>query len=311
MQQLGTRIGIVLKLMNLSRGQLAVRLRVDKSLVGRWVSGQVRPSAHNLAALTALVAERVAGFNLLCWELDDAGFAAELGLRPTGPAEAGSADEPTLPFRIVESSRREVSWEGDAYPGFYLIWRLALNNSGMVVRGVIQIERRGDDLRFRETEGINEHRGHIILNRGQLYAIGEEEQRQDGMFFLILNGVGAGRALILDGIMLTVCSIRTRPPGATIVVLERLAEASADERENDRRWHELKAEALAVQQSGGGGRLASGDVLRVIAGRVGAPREDGEIDLVLRLPLSRSLARCESDAVAPRPTDQAVPAAKD
>lgn len=116
-----------------------------------------------------------------------------------------------------------------------------------MVRSVIQIERRGDELRFRETDGLNEHRGHMILNRGQLYAIGEEEQRQDGMLFPILNGFGTGRALMLDGILLTVCSSRTRPPGATIVVLERLDDLSPDEVANELRWTELKGEALVVQ----------------------------------------------------------------
>lgn len=297
MKGLGARIGLVLKLLNLSRGQVAVRLRVDKSLVGRWVGGQVRPSAHNLTALTTLIAERIEGFSLLSWEQDDDAFAALVRLRPGVLATIERSAEPTLPFRIVESSRREVSWEGDAYPGIYHIWRLALNNSGIVVRGVIEIERRGDDLRFRETEGLNEHRGHMILNRGQLYSIGEEEQRQDGMFFMILNGVGAGRALALDGILLTVCSIRTRPPGATIVVLERLGDLLPDQDANERRWAELKAEAQAVQLGDHGRRLASPEVVQAITARVGAPRDDGETDLVLRVPLERSLARCDSDAV--------------
>lgn len=120
MQGLGARIGLVLKVLNLSRGQAAARLRVDKSLVGRWVSGRVRPSTHNLVALTALVADRLSGFNLLSWEQDDTAFAAALGLRATEIA-AVSFIKPSLSFRIVESSRREVSWEGDAYPGFYII----------------------------------------------------------------------------------------------------------------------------------------------------------------------------------------------
>lgn len=296
MQGLGARIGLVLKVLNLSRGQIAVRLRVDKSLVGRWVSGQVRPSSHNLAALTALVADRLAGFNLLSWEQDEPAFAAALGLGVPELAAILPA-EPSLPFRIVETSRREVSWEGDTYPGFYFLWRLALNNTGLVVRGVIQIERRGDELRFRETDGLNEHHGHMILNRGQLYAIGEAEQRQDGMFFLILNGVGVGRALMLDGILLSVCSVRTRPPSATIVVLERLDDLSPDKAANEVRWSELKGEAWTVQQGGHAHRLVSPEMLRAITGQVGLARENGEIDLVLRVPLDRSLARCEVDSL--------------
>mgnify|MGYP000007444798 CR=1 FL=1 len=42
------------------RGRLAADLGVDKSVVGRWATGAVRPSDHNLSRLTAL-ARRAGG----------------------------------------------------------------------------------------------------------------------------------------------------------------------------------------------------------------------------------------------------------
>jgi transcriptional regulator with XRE-family HTH domain len=56
------KLGLVLKALSMSRGQLAAQLGVDKSIVGRWATGAVQPSAHNLSRLTGLVAGRVDGF---------------------------------------------------------------------------------------------------------------------------------------------------------------------------------------------------------------------------------------------------------
>ena len=53
-----TKLDLVLKALSMSRGRLAADLGVDKSLVGRWASGAVTPSAHNLENLTRLVASR-------------------------------------------------------------------------------------------------------------------------------------------------------------------------------------------------------------------------------------------------------------
>ena len=59
------RLELILKALSLTRGRLAAELGVDKSLVGRWVSGAVKPSALNLERLTAFVARRQPGFTLL------------------------------------------------------------------------------------------------------------------------------------------------------------------------------------------------------------------------------------------------------
>lgn len=59
------KLDLVLKALSLSRGRLAAQLGVDKSLAGRWASGAVTPSAHNLENLTRLVASHRPGFSLL------------------------------------------------------------------------------------------------------------------------------------------------------------------------------------------------------------------------------------------------------
>ena len=54
------RFRLALQAMRLSRVAAAARLQVDKSLVGRWAAGTVRPNEHNLVRITRLVAEHCA-----------------------------------------------------------------------------------------------------------------------------------------------------------------------------------------------------------------------------------------------------------
>src|SRR5437879_9004145 len=73
------KLELVLKVLSMSRARLAADLGVDKSVVGRWVSGAVRPSAHNLSRLSGLIAERIAGFTALDWDRSLPAFAEFVG----------------------------------------------------------------------------------------------------------------------------------------------------------------------------------------------------------------------------------------
>ena len=73
------KLELVLKVLSMSRSRLAADLGVDKSVVGRWVSGAVQPSAHNLSLLSALIAERIPGFTALDWDRSLEAFAELLG----------------------------------------------------------------------------------------------------------------------------------------------------------------------------------------------------------------------------------------
>ena len=70
-------------------GRMAAELGIDKSIVGRWARGAVQPSADNLARLTALLGDRVAGFTILDWERDLTGLGRVLGVHPEPPPGAG------------------------------------------------------------------------------------------------------------------------------------------------------------------------------------------------------------------------------
>jgi transcriptional regulator with XRE-family HTH domain len=62
------KLNLTLKALSMNRSRLATELGVDKSIVGRWARGAVKPSPESLARLTEFVAERAPGFTALDWE---------------------------------------------------------------------------------------------------------------------------------------------------------------------------------------------------------------------------------------------------
>lgn len=83
------KLGLILKVLNLSRGRLAQTLGIDKSVVSRWATGVQAPTDHNLSLLTEAVARYQPDFTRFDWELDSAAFAARLGIGG-GPATASA-----------------------------------------------------------------------------------------------------------------------------------------------------------------------------------------------------------------------------
>src|SRR5262245_38187794 len=90
------KFGLVLKACNLSRGQLAQAVGIDKSVVSRWASGVQRPTDNNLARLTEEVRRHRPGFARTDWELASLAFASHLGLAEGAPAAQAA---PALPRR--------------------------------------------------------------------------------------------------------------------------------------------------------------------------------------------------------------------
>jgi TolB-like protein/transcriptional regulator with XRE-family HTH domain len=74
------RLTLALNVQNLSRGQLAAAVGVDKSLVSRWLSGQVKPTSYNLARIGEVLATRKPGFNATLWTAPRAEFDRFLGM---------------------------------------------------------------------------------------------------------------------------------------------------------------------------------------------------------------------------------------
>jgi transcriptional regulator with XRE-family HTH domain len=294
------RLGLLLRRLSLSNARLAQLIGVDKSLVGRWLAGAVRPGPHNLSRITELAAQNIPGFSLLDWERALPDFAAAIGADPGLPAARRPASKDSLggyPFFTPEASRAEVARVGHAYPGLYRLWRQAFNNTGQVVLERLAIRRwPGGHLVFRCTDGAFEHHGLVLILRGLLFLCGEERERQDELFQMVLHGVNGTQALRLDGILLSVAGDRLHTPGAMIVAAER--EAAYDPPPDaafDEAWFAaIRAQTLAINRAGTGHDGAPPEILAQIANQV-SPQGP---DRVLRLPAERSIAVADTDDFA-------------
>ena len=110
---------LVLKALSITRGQLAAGVGVDKSLISRWCSGAVTPSAHNLSRVTQLVAGRVPGFSLLDWELSGTALAMKLGVELPAPAKATPGLSDWVPPAMLLEAAAAVALHGSSYEGFW------------------------------------------------------------------------------------------------------------------------------------------------------------------------------------------------
>ena len=95
--EFAARLSLALQACNLSRAQLSAQLGVHKSMVSRWLSGEMKPSGYNLARLSAAIAGLKPGFNMSLWTAPRHEFEAVLGIpsRQPSPTTAESpAGEP-------------------------------------------------------------------------------------------------------------------------------------------------------------------------------------------------------------------------
>ena len=93
------KLRLVMEHLNFSRVGLASKLGVDKSVIGRWLSGVNQPTNHNLTRLTDCVRERVAGFTLAHWNASPTNLVAVFRItsgQPLAPAIVASVPLPNL-----------------------------------------------------------------------------------------------------------------------------------------------------------------------------------------------------------------------
>lgn len=289
------KLELVLKALSLSRGRLAADLAVSKSLVSRWVSGGNAPASHNLEALTALIARRREGFNMLDWDRELPDLAALFGVSVSAPTAADPAAHGTLYASRLQSAV-EVQREGGAYPGVYVGFRQTFRNTGEIIGDVIILWRQDGRLFYRHFDPVFSHLGEALILRHQLFLFGEDDGRVDGLAFYILNGVVGQKAMRIDGLAMTVQGDRFRTPGATPVVLQRLMDLGEDglPPPDDLLADIVERLSLAYQQSTLC-EMAGPDIVAVVTPRVGVPLEKGGVDHILRAPGERSLSASEVD----------------
>ena len=280
---LAPKLEFVLKALSMSRGRLAAQLGVDKSAVGRWVTGTTAPSNHNLAQLTALVSARVAGFTSLDWDRDLDGLAEVLGVARR-PAKAERGDG--LPPDLIEQSLMTTRLRGSAYEGIFRSTRPYAQHPGLFVHDLVMI-RSGEDghLQFEMSAAGVVVSGRVMLLQNQLFCIGGE-RTSGSIVFAILNGVNTVQAGALDGLLLYCALDPVRTPTATPAVYERVCNLTGVRADDDARFESLSAEP-AVAPEGSVPKAIRDHLVRDI----GPAHLAAGGDWLLQAPLLRSLAR--------------------
>ena len=238
----------------MSRGRLAADLGVDKSLVGRWASGAVTPSAHNLENLTRLVASRRSGFTMLDWDRDLEGLATVFGVEPTAAAASLALPSASiydgLPLPGMDLVRMMTARRAATYEGFWRSIRPSIAMPGEIFHDYGMI-RRGPDglLKFKMGGSGLLFEGWLLPVEGQLFAILFDTVGQTPIF-LIFHGVALHKAMQLDGLILAAALNAARTPSAYPVVLERLGDLTGDEEIDDERCAELlRLDTVATEET--------------------------------------------------------------
>ena len=232
------KLNVVLKALSTTRGRLAADLEVDKSVVGKWMSGAVTPSAHNIARLSAVVAKRVEGFTSLDWDREPDDLAAILGARKPafdGPANAG------LPLSFLQDAISATAIRGAAYEGVFRSVRPLANEPGRFIHdhGLIRRDASGL-LRLRMvTWGVFVDAWLAPLHN-KLFCIGAELSTNSPVFG-VFNGMGGIKAHTIDGLLLSAILDAGRTPTATAIVFQRIGDLSEDAEADDRRLDALAA----------------------------------------------------------------------
>jgi transcriptional regulator with XRE-family HTH domain len=286
------KLDLVLKALSMSRGRLAAELGVDKSLVGRWASGAVTPSAHNLENLTRLVAQKRAGFTMLDWDRELSDLAGLFGVEPpsAGYAQTEARGAPEgLPLPVLDMARLTTERRGAAYEGFWRTTRPSVmmpgrffHDHGMVRRapnGLLQFTMGGSGLLFD---------GWLLPAEGQLFAILFDTVGQTPIF-LIFNGVPLSKASLLDGLVMAAALNAARTPSAYPIVMERVGDLTGDRAADDRTCAELLARDPLIPEG-----EVSPEMHRHLVRDIGPAAAAAGGDLFLLAPITSTLSRGET-----------------
>jgi hypothetical protein len=280
------KLNIALQALSMSRGRLAVELAVDKSIVGRWARGSVRPSQENLARFTRLVARQVPGFTILDWERDLASLVDVLGVDPEvaglGGPRLGSDFHDDLIAEAIEATAHLAG----TYEGFFRSTRPHGGGPGVFLHDHMMVRRGPDGLmRFDLRCDLVRVEGWVLPQRDLLIVIGAEDA-SGAPAFGIFNGVKSRRADVIDGLLLA-CSMEAgRTPTACAMVFERVGELSGDVAADDARIHELgRTDPVATPAT------APAALTAHLVRDIGPAQLALGGDWLLRLPLARSIAR--------------------
>jgi len=282
-----TKLGFVLKAFSMSRGRLAADMGVDKSVVGRWVTGAVLPSEHNLMLLTAQFARRAPKFTSLSWERSLAELAELIGADPGAvPKRPPVSANQGLPLAILDQIRATTRLRGAAYEGFFRSTRPYVLQPGRFLHdhGMIRLDGTGL-LSLRMGTGGTVVEGWMLPIHNQLFCIAADVT-SGALLFGIFNGVATARAEVIDGLTLGSALDGGRTPTASAMIFERIGGLSGDIAQDDARFEALAAGNPVVPEG-----AISDDLRAHLTGDFGPLQHALGGGLLLQMPLSRSLSR--------------------
>ena len=285
-QTFPAKLEFILKALSLSRGQLAADLGIDKSAVGRWITGAVAPSTHSLSRLTSLLATRIEGFTILDWDQSLEALGERLGVSSRGVSGAKAAGLlDSLPSGLLAEVLDTTARRADAYEGFFRSTRPYALNPGRFLHDQVMI-RRDDNglLRFAMGTGGVFVRGLIMPQQTQLFIVGSE-QTSGAFAFGILNGVNTRQAGMLDGLILNCALDNGRTPTACAVVLERVGDLTGDSEADEARFQDAAQRDPIAPKGSVPDALA-----RHLVRDIGPTPLSAGGDWLPRLPIARSMA---------------------
>jgi hypothetical protein len=281
------KLDLVLKALSISRGRLAADLGVDKSVVGRWVTGAVKPSSHNLSGLAALIARRVPGFKTLDWDRSFADLANLMGADPSAVPGLESRAPPGLPLAVAEHILAATSLRGAAYEGFFRSTRPYVLQPGRFVHdhAMVRLDPATGYLKLRMGTGGTVVEGWVLTLHNQLFTIAADVT-SGAMLFGIFYGVATPRADVIDGLMLGPALDVGRTPTACAIIFHRIGDLTDDPQADDKRFDTLsQSDPVAAEGS------ISEAMRKHLVRDIGPEQLAMGGDVLLRLPLDRSLSR--------------------
>lgn len=231
------KLDMLMKAASLSRVALAQKLAVDKSLVGRWLSGAVHPTDHNLSRLSSLLGEHFPDFRLADWFEDIGKLAERHGLALDAPDREISLRGVLGEFLAAVGG--EGATRGGAYEGFWRTSRPSLlmpgelfHDYGLIRRGtsgLVEVRMGGSGLEFE---------GYLIPVAGNV-AVYLFDRIGRSPVTCMFKGVTLPRAMVFDGLLLLAALDSARTPVAFPIIVERVGDLSGDREADDLRYAEI------------------------------------------------------------------------
>ncbi len=287
---------------NLSRLALARALGVDKSVVGRWLSGVNRPTGHNLTRLTDLFRRYRPDVTLDFWR----------DVPPPPPLsdpseEPASEDGPTVAgLKLAARPENDANYES-FWAGFYQ----STQNRGAVILCAMHILGGPRGLRAVFTEGRVSASGAAVAIGARLHLILEITPLHDRLCLFVMNGVGSPDTVAMEGIYMTSAGESEVCASASPIVLFRIGDAADFARAGGLpgvmrailpiNVRNVPTSVAANDPVAGLADLVPDIIPRLVSVHIGTPRADGETDFVMRMPRHRSPAqfRFSADELPP------------